>query len=204
MAKDKRLIYHIFADDGVESEALSAHGRVIRVGLDVRTNGVFSEPINADANNLPLRKNADLVVLHPPCGKWASAPSSYNQKRKDHPNYIPLARQIGKEYGTHYIIENVPQAPLKNPVILNGKMFGLSIPMRRAFECSFPVSSPPKEDTSREMIYWWHEYKRSKSWWKTQKGVMYDYRKDPLVKAGIPRAYMNFLLQHWIEEIEGI
>jgi DNA (cytosine-5)-methyltransferase 1 len=41
--------------------------------------------------------------------------------------------------GVRYVIENVPGAPLRDPVVLCGSMFGLSVRRHRLFECSFPV-----------------------------------------------------------------
>ena len=38
-----------------------------------------------------------------------------------------------------YVIENVPGAPLKNPALLCGLMFGLKTYRHRIFETSFPV-----------------------------------------------------------------
>ena len=52
--EDELLIYHIFADRGVESEFLSGFGRVVRVGLDPFEND-YSEEIRADATAIPLR-----------------------------------------------------------------------------------------------------------------------------------------------------
>lgn len=197
------LIYHIFADDGVESEALAAHGRVVRVGWDARDNWA-SEPIRADARSLPLRQVADLAVFHPPCGPWANAPSSYDQERGDHPEYISLSRELGQEYADHYIIENVPKAPLDDPVVLNGRMFGVPTHHERAFETSFSVDEPPMEDDDMEMVYWWNEYTRPKSYWLSAKGYTGEYRKDPLVKAGTPRPFVDWLLRQWQESVRGV
>ena len=196
------LIYHIFADDGVESEALAAHGRVVRVGWDVRDNWA-SECVKADATRLPLKPGADLALFHPPCGNWASAPSSYDQERLDHPDYIDLCREIGDEVADDYIIENVPQAPLRDPVVLNGRMFGAPTHHERAFETTFPTPEPPEEDGEMEMVYWWNEYKRPKSYWLSCKSYTGEYRKDPLVKAASPRPYIDWLMRSYYNHYEG-
>jgi hypothetical protein len=64
---------------------------------------------------------------------------------EDHANQIPRAREIAIEIADDYVIENKPRDDLNNPVVLNGNMFGLPIKYERAFETSFPVSSPPRE-----------------------------------------------------------
>lgn len=194
------IIGHFFADDGVESEALEAYGRVLRFGWDARDGP--GEVIKADATRPPVDGGFDLTVWHPPCGRWASAPESYQQKRADHPNHIPKARELGEELGGHYIIENVPNAPLQNPVMLDGRMFGLPICMERAFETSYNVEQPPRQKVI-EPVYWWDEYSRRKEYWLGIKGYSGDYRKDPLVKSAIPRAYVDWLVRPLLEDEMG-
>lgn len=195
-----RLIYHIFADVGVESEPLSAYGRVVRVGLDpLDTNE--SEPVQADAHQLPLTPGADLAVLHPPCQRWSSA----TRGRGDHPDLIPLARQIGNEYADDYIIENVPNAPLRNPVKLDGSMFGLPIQYRRAFETSFHVEQPPIHGNlyaDGGVLATHHEtggWQGGTSLWRSIKQVTGDYPSQDLKRSGIPAPYIHYLMRWFIE-----
>ncbi|MBE3145445.1 MAG: DNA cytosine methyltransferase, partial [Planctomycetes bacterium] len=48
--------------------------------------------------------------------------------------YIDDTRHVLKSAGKPYVIENVPGAPLKNPLELSGMSFGLKIIRRRLFE----------------------------------------------------------------------
>lgn len=48
-----------------------------------------------------------------------------------------------KATGLTYVIENVPGAPLENPVRLCGSSFGLKVRRHRMFETSFPVMVSP-------------------------------------------------------------
>ena len=159
--EDELLIYHIFADRGVESEFLSGFGRVVRVGLDPFENE-YSEEIRADATAIPLRGGADLVVLHPPCYLWAESTRHIpdDVREENYPDLIPTARELGRELGEHYIIENVPKAPLQDPVVLNGRMFRLPIHYERAYETSFPVKQPGSEVEREDEVSWWDEYSR--------------------------------------------
>lgn len=202
---DERLIYHVFADDGVESESLDPYGRVVRFGLDCRENG-HSEAVNADAHALPVNVKADLAVLHPQCHKWAQATRHIENREEKYPDDIALAREIGEEYADNYIIENVPKAPLDpdETVTLNGYMFHLPITMERSFETSFDVRQPPEREKPPEWISWWDEYTLPKEYWGAIKGYENDHRKDPLVKSGIPRPYMDYLLRAWLREVHGI
>jgi DNA (cytosine-5)-methyltransferase 1 len=52
-------------------------------------------------------------------------------------------RERLKEMGRPYCMENVPRAPLINPVPLTGCMFGLNTYRRRHFEVNFPLHAPP-------------------------------------------------------------
>lgn len=198
----ERLIYHIFADEGVESEVLSAYGRVVRVGLDpIDTNQ--SEPIQADATEIPLKPGADLAVLHPPCQRWSSLTPIHGDPL-DHPNLIPDARRLGKELADHYIIENVPNAPLDNPTVLDGRMFGLPIRYERAFETSFHVKQPPRYttlETNSERVGRWQG---PIEWWRSVKGYSGDYSRDALLHSGIPAPYIQYLIRAWVEDGLGL
>ena len=192
----ERLIYHIFADVGVESEALSGYGRVVRVGLDpIDTNE--SEPVKADANRLPLRPGADLAVLHPPCQKWSKA-TQVDGDPDDWPDLIPVAREIGKEYAEDYIIENVPDAPLKDPVTIQGRHFGLPIAYARSFETSFPVQTPPVVQSQLPNHLYHGSWTGTKDYWRTLKGYSGDYPSRDLKRSGIPRSYIDFLMRSWL------
>lgn len=195
--RDDLLVYHVFADDGVEAEALAKYGRVVRVGLDARDENE-SDPVRADARSFPLRPGADLAVLHPPCNRWAEASRHVPNRDENYENLIPVARNIGERYADEYIIENVPKAPLDDPVVLHGRMFGLPIAMERAFETSFDVVQPPLQATLGDDISWWNEYSRPREWWATVKGYSPDYRKDPLVKTAIPSPFIDYLVRAFL------
>lgn len=201
--EDEFLIYHLFADEGVESEILAGFGQVVRVGLyDPRPNP-HSDLIVADARDPPLEPGADLVVLHPECYKWARATDHVPDRDSVYEDQIPDARRVGKELGDDYIIENVPDAPLQDPVVLNGRMFHMPIKFERAFETSFPVRQPSERGKREDETSWWNEHGRPTPWWKAVKGYGGDYRKHPLVKSAVPAPYLKYLLQSWLADKYG-
>src|SRR5271165_1946740 len=57
-------------------------------------------------------------------------------------NQIPEVRQWLKETTKPYVIENVPGAPLIEPFMLCGTMFGLGVLRHRHFETSFACLTP--------------------------------------------------------------
>lgn len=222
--QDDPLILHCFADYGTESEVLNGFGEVIRVGIDpVDTND--SSPIRADAHiavdgkdwSFPIKEEVsfDLGVFHPVCSKWA-ATTSISGDPDDHENMIPSAREIADEYCDHYVIENVPRAPLRDPVVLNGRMFGLPIEYERGFETSFKVPQPPRErqlltnegasETAETSSFFFSE--RSRDWWAATKNYTPSlYPKSHLAKNTIPAPFIYYILRAWIrvyEEEQGI
>jgi len=199
-AEDGQLIYHLYADEGVESDYLTRFGRVVRVGLDP-TDRNDSEPVAGDCGNLPLRPGADLAVAHPECGPWNTM-NAVHENADEQPRQVAQARQVCRAVADHYIIENVPKAPLKDPIILEGAYFGLPITKRRAFETSFHVPQPPLQQRLTDHCANFDRYDRPREWWESVMGVENWYPIDPMVNAGMPRAYIEYLLQWYFTAVE--
>lgn len=186
-------ILHVFADEGIESEALAAYGHVTRVGLDPKDNPYTDELIACDARELDMDETFDLGLFHPPCYKWTQ------RRAEDAENLIPLAREIAIEYCDEWVIENQPDAPLHNPTILKGEMFGLPVAYERAFETSYPVEQPSYRSsyTYRHRV----ENTRPKAYWGAVKGYSHEhYNGQMLATNATPRAYIEWLLQPLLHE----
>jgi len=194
-------ILHAFADHGVECEALSVYGDVTRATLNPRENE-FSEVIKTDLSNpeeLPFKENEfDLALLHPPCTRW-SRMTRISGDQDDHPDLIDEAREIGERYAENYVIENVPEAPLVDPVVLEGKMFGLPVEYGRAFETSFPVDQPPRQRSLETETSTFFYSGNPPEWWRTIKGVRGDYPKEHVAKNCLPLSYVHYLIRAWLE-----
>lgn len=190
-------IAHLFADHGVEAEALSAFGEVYRFTIDPRPNRSVAETTAIDLMKEPLSGDFDLALLHPKCTKWSDMP---DVDPEDHENQIPRAREIGRQIADEYVIENKPRAPLDDPTVLHGRMFGLPIAYERAFEASFPVLQPPQQQTFGEKTVSPYYYSdRTTEWWKATKGYVGDYPKQHLAKNALPAAYVRFVVRSWLE-----
>ncbi|HEY8066609.1 MAG TPA: hypothetical protein VIF40_18070 [Methylosinus sp.] len=88
-----------------------------------------------------LRKFA-LIWASPPCQAHTAMKSMHNAK--PHEDLIPATRAMLRASGALYVIENVPGAPLEDPVTLCGTMFGLGVPgaelrRHRGLEANFTV-----------------------------------------------------------------
>jgi len=190
-------IAHLFADHGVEAEVLSAHGEVHRFTIDPRSNEFVTETTAMDLMEGTPEGNFDLALLHPKCTKWADMPSV---DPEDHENQIPRARELGRHIAEEFVIENKPRAPLNNPTVLHGRMFGLPLAYERAFEASFDLIQPPQQTHFGEKTvspYFMSD--RTKGWWKATKGYRGDYPKQYLAKNAVPAAYVRFIVRSWLE-----
>ncbi len=192
-------ILHCFADTGVESEALAAYGSVTRVGLDPVDTPFTDTLIKADARDVEFDQTFDLGLFHPPCQRWTPG-AQMNGTTGDHEDLIPLARELANEYCENWIIENVPQAPLNDPVTLNGGMFGLPLHYERCFETSYHVDQPRNQTrlVNNGEFDRHHEnggFQGPKQVWKSVKGYTGEYNSISLKREAIPRAYINYLVR---------
>lgn len=202
-------IVHLFADVGIEDEVLHTFGNVVRVGIDPEPNP-FSQVIQSDARDPPLSGDFDLAVAHPPCQRWSVATPGGGTDPDDHPDYIDEARRVCRDLADHYIIENVRDAPLRDPVLLTGGMFGMNIHYPRAFETTFHV---PQPDTSNR----WRprdgpmaeQGKKGNAWvgtnegWRLAKGYTHDWPGRALKRHAVPAPYLRRLLYWWLAALES-
>jgi DNA (cytosine-5)-methyltransferase 1 len=115
-----------------------------RAGFDVTGVDIKPQPrypfkfVLADALTFPL-DGFDFIWASPPCQRYSNA---QRIRSYEHPDLIPPIRTRLKASRAPYVIENVPGAPLVNPIELCGAAFGLRVYRHRLFECSFPIASP--------------------------------------------------------------
>lgn len=75
----------------------------------------------------------DLWAASPPCQAHTSLQGRWG---REYPDLIAATRAALRATGRPYVIENVVGAPLLNPVMLCGSMFGLKVIRHRLFECN--------------------------------------------------------------------
>lgn len=195
----ERRILHAFADHGVESEVLSRFGRVARFTIDPRPNPYVDVTVQMDLMEEMPAGEFDLAFLHPRCTDRSDM-TSIDGDPDDHPNQIPRAREIARAVADDYVIENKPRDDLREPTVLNGRMFGLPIHYERAFETSFPVKSPPRERTLDEKTVSPYFYSdRTAEWWRAVKGYRGDYPKQHIAKNALPSIYVKTIIRSWLE-----
>lgn len=109
------------------------------VGIDIKPQPRYPFTfIQADALRPPLELNRfDLIHASPPCQPFSKVRHLASDRHKD---LIATTRSMLRAVQVPYVIENVPGAPLENPIALNGFYVGLQYLNReRWFECSLSL-----------------------------------------------------------------
>jgi DNA (cytosine-5)-methyltransferase 1 len=83
------------------------------------------------------------IHASPPCQAYTHAKHLGNRGRTDHPDLVAATRKLLKASGLPYVIENVPGAPLIDPVMICGSSLGLPIQRHRLFETNWTLMVPP-------------------------------------------------------------
>lgn len=82
----------------------------------------------------------DAVHASPPCQRYSALKHLAGEGHQD---LVGAVREALLAAGRPYVIENVPGAPLRDPVLLCGTMFQtLRVYRHRLFETSFPLPQP--------------------------------------------------------------
>jgi len=123
--------------------------------------------------------------------------------REEWPDLIPLSRNIATQHCDEWIIENKPRESLDAEVTLTGYMFQLGIEYERAFETSYPVEQPPRQDKLAETSpFYYSEW--SKGEWASVKGTDKEIAsKAHIAKNTIPSAYLEYLLRYYYRAVDG-
>lgn len=78
----------------------------------------------------------DLVHASWPCQYFANV-TRWRGSRDDHEDLLTPGRELMDKSGRPWIIENVPEAPLRPDYLLCGSQFGINVKRHRAFETSW-------------------------------------------------------------------
>lgn len=129
----------LFCCAGGAAMGLSRAGYQV-VGVDIDPQPRYPFPfIQADVMQIDFRK-FDLVWASPPCQKFCRLKT--REDLSGYPDLIEPVRAKLIASGVPYVIENVPEAPIRCDLMLCANMFGLRSYRHRHFECSFPIEQP--------------------------------------------------------------
>jgi DNA (cytosine-5)-methyltransferase 1 len=113
-----------------------------RAGFDVTGVDICPQPhypftfIQADALDYLVANwwRYDAIHASPPCQRYSVTAALPNVDTGKYPALIEVTRFWLATIDLPYIIENVPGAPLRDPIMLCGTMFNLRVFRHRAFE----------------------------------------------------------------------
>jgi len=154
----------------------------------------------------------DAFHASPPCQKWSNMTKRWN-RQDGHPDLIAPSRGKLASTGKPYVIENIEGAPLLDPVMLCGTMFGLcsgeySLRRHRIFECSFGAVFAPASccHQGKALPVYGHAGGQSKrdglrfpgtaSW---REGMGIDWMTGNELAEAIPPAFAEYIGKHLIE-----
>ncbi len=108
------------------------------VGVDINPQPHYPfEFHQGDAMTWPLdgfsQLEFDAIHASPPCQAYSWSARRWDTPRAD---LVDATRELLQAAGVPWVIENVTGAPLHDPVMLCGRMFGLSLIRHRLFESS--------------------------------------------------------------------
>lgn len=151
----------------------------------------------------------DAIHASPPCQAWTKA---QKLRGREHPDPIGPTRTLLETLGFLYVIENVVGAPLKNPVLLDGVMFGLRTKRERLFETNWPLQVPflrnPQDAPTAKMgrppkgNEYMHVVGHFSGIEKAREAMGIDWMTQSELKEAIPPVYTEFIGKQLIEQLE--
>ena len=205
-------ILDLFCCCGGASTGLYDKGRNKVTGVDINNNHNYPfEFIKSAVFALESSffEEFDFIWASPPCQQFSFGSKRWiNSGHRTFCNLIPQTRELLIQTGKPYVIENVPNAPLRKDLLLCGEMFeGLRIVRHRIFECSFPIQQPkhprhkPRIDKTHSYYctiagHGGESYSYSITDWKNAMDIDWVNDKDHLTEM-IPPAYSNYILNRY-------
>jgi DNA (cytosine-5)-methyltransferase 1 len=175
------------------------------VGVDIKPQPHFPfEFHQGDALEYLAEHGHEFDAIHasPPCQGYSVTRHIHGY---EYPLLIEETRELLLATGKPYVIENVMGAPMNNPTILDGRMFGLRVIRRRQFETNWFLLAPaPAQVTVYTHSSKGYSAHRNGATHITVAGHNYDFEdgkaamkidwmtKDELAEA-IPPAYTEFI-----------
>lgn len=123
------------------------------VGVDIRPMPRYPFTfVQEDALSLDYEflSKFDFIHASPPCKPYTKL---YRFSRKDlDKTVLPRTITTLEASGLPYVLENVPQAPLRADVQLDGSMFDIPVKKRRIFQTNLRIERYPRPTTYSESM----------------------------------------------------
>lgn len=91
--------------------------------------------------SVSMLEEFDFIHASPPCQTFSITRNLRiaQGKQTSKVDWLPFTRDLLLASGRPFVIENVPGAPLHNPITLCGSSFGLKVRRHRLFESNLPL-----------------------------------------------------------------
>ena len=123
----RRRLLDLFCCEGGAGEGFMRAGwEVVGVDLDAARGRYYPGTfVHADALDYAAEHGDTFDAIHasPPCQAYSVTRHTHDL---EHPELVPDTRELLRAIGRPYSIENVPGAPLVDPITLCGAAFGLT------------------------------------------------------------------------------
>lgn len=147
----------------------------------------------------------DFIHASPICKKNSTMTRGlWKDRLAGHPDQITPLRPILEKSGVPWVMENVVGAPLIDPVMLCGSMFGLKVRRHRLFESNFMILSMPCNHGSQGRVVQVNGHSGGRSrrdgiqfpgvavW---REAMQIDWMNGNELAQAIPPAYTRYLSQ---------
>lgn len=136
MAKSEMNALDLFCGCGGAGMGLHLAGFEVR-GVDIRPQPNYPFEFRCGNALDEDLSGYDFVWASPPCQKHCALKHLHPEIERE--CFIERMREKLLAWGGSFIIENVPGAPLENPVQLCGSSFGIRVRRHRIFESNLPL-----------------------------------------------------------------
>lgn len=210
----KPRLLDLFCCQGGASAGYAAAGFEV-FGVDIEPQPRYPyEGLQADAlDYLRYEVNAgevfDAIHASPPCQAHSNAQKIQG---REHPELIGPIRELLQQTGLPWVIENVPGAPLNDPIELCGSMFGLRTYRHRLFESNVPLTAPrhprhlaPTVKMGRPVIEgdWYHAVGNFSNVGYVRRDLGLPWMNRDGLRESIPPVYAEYIGRHLMAAVEG-
>jgi DNA (cytosine-5)-methyltransferase 1 len=209
----------LFSGAGGASRGMQQAGLHVS-GVDVNPQPIFCGDHFIRADAIAFLETADLgefdfIWASPPCQAYTALRHAPGEHRSA--DLIAPTRELLRRSGLPFCIENVPGAPLIDPVMLCGTMFGLGaggyeLWRHRLFETSFPLLAPECRHSGGLVVglYGGHFRNRHRPTGKNHQSgsnvpralgyaaMGIDWMQTAEISDAIPPAFSKFVAEQWL------
>lgn len=140
---DKPICLDLYCGAGGCSVGYARAGfHVIGVDIKKQPNYPFTF-IHGNALEFDIPDWVDFIHASPECQRYSVTRHIGSVNLDNYGDDIEPIREKLRATGKPYVIENVMGAPMENPIVLHGTMFGLKVIRKRQFESNVYLMAPP-------------------------------------------------------------